>query len=132
MIDRAKHRCKALWINFPNAKRLEITTGQHTAEVRRKYIALAHEFVRARVAAGWKCPVVSMVIELANGQKYGWPISDKLTEVHHMRGRAGSLLLDQRYWLAVSKQGHRWIHSNIEKARALGWLCELGKWNVPT
>lgn len=30
----------------------------------------------------------------------------KCEDIHHMRGRSGALLLDTRYWLAVSRKGH--------------------------
>lgn len=51
------------------------------------------------------------------------------TQVHHMRGRIGRLLLDKRYWKPVSNDGHRWIHDNIEEARALGLICQRGEWH---
>lgn len=44
------------------------------------------------------------------------------TEVHHIRGRVGDLLLDETYWLAVSTEGHRWIHNNVAEARKKGWI----------
>lgn len=47
---------------------------------------------------------------------------------HHIRGRAGALLCDSRYWLAVSKRGHQLIHENPERARHLGWLAQKGDW----
>lgn len=53
----------------------------------------------------------------------------KATEVHHIRGRLGPLLEDQQYWLAVSTQGHRWIHNNPVKARELGFMAQPGDWN---
>lgn len=63
---------------------------------------------------------------------YGPGIARKRTEdVHHTRGRAGELLLDERFWLAVSRMGHDWIQKNPDKARAKGWLCERGQWNKP-
>ena len=42
------------------------------------------------------------------------------TDVHHMRGRVGTLFLDTRYWLAVSREGHR----KIEESPA--WAYEMG------
>ena len=51
------------------------------------------------------------------------------SEVHHKRGRLGPLLVDKRYWLAVSAQGHRWIHEHPEEARRRGWLAKPGQWN---
>lgn len=50
------------------------------------------------------------------------------TDIHHVRGRIGKLLMDQRYWLAVSRKGHRWIHDNIEEARKRGWIAQRGDW----
>lgn len=44
------------------------------------------------------------------------------TEVHHMKGRATiELLLDKRYWLPVSRPGHRRIELNPEWAKAKGF-----------
>lgn len=54
----------------------------------------------------------------------------RANQVHHMRGRHGALLLDERYWLAVSQAGHNWITAHPKQARARGFLCELGKWGV--
>lgn len=53
------------------------------------------------------------------------------TQCHHTRGRRGALLLDKRFWVAVSDAGHRWIHSNPQEARSLGLLCDKGQWNTP-
>lgn len=44
------------------------------------------------------------------------------TEIHHIRGRIGDLLLNESYWLAVSVDGHKWIHDNVNLAREKGWI----------
>jgi len=44
------------------------------------------------------------------------------TEIHHMNGRENDRLNDRVYWLAVSREGHQWIHSNPQQARECGWL----------
>lgn len=49
---------------------------------------------------------------------------------HHMRGRLGPLLLDERFWLAVSRPGHDWIHTNPKEAEKLGFI-DLKNWNKP-
>lgn len=46
----------------------------------------------------------------------------RATEIHHTNGRENDRLLDRSYWLAVSREGHQWIHNNPKKARELGWL----------
>ncbi len=50
------------------------------------------------------------------------PCVNRATEVHHVRGRSGNYLLDQRYWLAICQMCHAWIHDNAKKARQLGLL----------
>lgn len=60
----------------------------------------------------WFCPVM-------------WELKKRqvaVTEVHHKRGRTGKLLRDQRYWLAISRSGHDWVHQNPRLAREKGWL----------
>jgi len=47
-------------------------------------------------------------------------------DVHHMRGRIGGLLNDQRWWLPVCRAHHEWIHRHPDTARKLGYL---GPWN---
>lgn len=46
------------------------------------------------------------------------------TDVHHKH--AGSnrskYFLDVSTWLAVSREGHKWIHENTKKAKELGFL----------
>ncbi len=44
------------------------------------------------------------------------------TQIHHMKGRAGSLYLDKRFWLAVSAEGHSFIHANPKIALERGWM----------
>lgn len=49
-------------------------------------------------------------------------------DIHHIRGKIGSRFLDERYWLAVSRKGHDWIHDNEEEASKKGWyLSRLEK-----
>lgn len=43
------------------------------------------------------------------------------TDVHHRKGRIGKLLLDTKYWLAVSREGHQKIEENPEWAYAMGY-----------
>ena len=51
------------------------------------------------------------------------------TDVHHLRGRAGKLLMDGFYWMPVCRSCHDWIGANPVKARAIGCLCQSGEWN---
>lgn len=47
------------------------------------------------------------------------------TEVHHIKGR-NRFYLDVSTWLAVSREGHEFIHNNVAIAREKGWL-EYGR-----
>lgn len=50
------------------------------------------------------------------------PITGKpTTDVHHMKGRIGRLLLDTRYWVALSRDGHKYVEENPEWAKANGY-----------
>ena len=53
------------------------------------------------------------------------------TEIHHSRGRAGSLLTDTRYFIGLCSKAHRWVHENPEQARKMALLCVRGEWNKP-
>lgn len=44
------------------------------------------------------------------------------TEVHHMKGRVGSLLWNQDFFLWVCRVHHDQIHQNPKEARKNGWL----------
>lgn len=115
---------------LPPRKPIRAVSKAKAVELR-LYRQEARAFVAAAKARGERCGVVAAVKELRDGMKYGHPISDAMNEVHHQRGRLGSLLRDQRFWRAVSKQGHRWLHSNINKARAMGFMAAPGEWNKP-
>lgn len=67
----------------------------------RIYLKIAKEFIKDKY-----CPVT------------GTPA----TEVHHINGRIGKLLTDETYFLAVSTEGHRWIHANVNEARSKGLI----------
>lgn len=45
----------------------------------------------------------------------------KCVECHHMKGRIGDLLLDERFWLPVSVEGHRRIENNPDWAKENGY-----------
>jgi hypothetical protein len=49
------------------------------------------------------------------------------TDIHHVRGRVGPLLLDQRSFIYVCRTAHQWIGNNPAKAKELGLI--QGPWN---
>lgn len=50
----------------------------------------------------------------------GWRL--RTSEVHHIQGRKGDRLLDSSLWLAVSSEGHKWIHDNPNLSKQKGWM----------
>ena len=53
----------------------------------------------------------------------------RATQVHHVFGRRGKLLLWEPGWKFVSMDGHLWIENNKKLARQLGLLAPVGKYN---
>lgn len=69
--------------------------------------------------------------EWKNGKACCFPNCTKeAADVHHWRGRIGSLLTDERYWLPVCRTHHRWIGDNPNEARCMGLLAPTGLWNT--
>jgi hypothetical protein len=46
----------------------------------------------------------------------------RATEVHHTNKRNGERLNDLHFWLAVSREGHEYIHANPIESKEKGWL----------
>ena len=46
------------------------------------------------------------------------------TDVHHKKSRVGKMLLDTRYWMAVSRTAHQRIHQFPKWAREKGYLLD--------
>lgn len=76
-------------------------TSNTMVEKLKEYSRLKKEFIKGKT-----CP------EYPN-----LPVED----IHHMRGREGSLLLDTRYWMAVSRKAHIKITNNPAWARSKGY-----------
>lgn len=87
---------------------------------RAEYKRRARQFILRQAATNPVCPVALAILK----RKL------LIEDVHHMRGRNGSLLLDERFWLAVSRAGHDWIHTNLAEADRLGFI-DLQNWNKP-
>ena len=111
---------KALWTQFAAPVRGPENFRKHDRPTRVRSVSWSlagrvREYAKARKAfvAGKRCAVFPDL---------------PAEEVHHSRGRFGALLLDERYWVAVSRDGHRWIHANVTEARERGWICAKGDW----
>jgi len=50
------------------------------------------------------------------------PITKKqTTDIHHKKGRIGDLLLDTKYWVALSREGHKYVEDNPIWAKENGY-----------
>jgi hypothetical protein len=53
------------------------------------------------------------------------PITKKpTTDIHHKKGRVGSLLLDTRFWIALSREGHKFVEENPIWAKENGYSLD--------
>lgn len=110
---RTVPRPKALWVSMTNSKK---SHGKKLAGQLARYAALKRQWIFENAKDG-RCQRCSCK-------------RDRM-DIHHKRGRLGRLLLDVRHWSYVCAKCHLWIHTNLEDARAEGWICERGLWNVP-
>lgn len=46
------------------------------------------------------------------------------TDIHHKRGRIGNLLLDTRYWVALSREGHKYVEEHPDWAKQNGFSLD--------
>jgi hypothetical protein len=53
---------------------------------------------------------------------YGVLACPRSTQIHHKKGRVGALLTDPAYFMAVSNEGHRYIHDNPKESYERGWM----------
>ena len=115
---RIKPRAQAIWTQMPGAVVSEKIPRRRLAAISERMRLKLSRYFRARQLFLLTHPTCAVDPER------------KSVEAHHMRGRLGELLLDQRFWLPVSAEGHRWIHEHPAAARQNGWLCAAGEWNV--
>jgi hypothetical protein len=45
-------------------------------------------------------------------------------QVHHKKGRSGKMLLEEKYFMAVSQAGHDWIRDNAAEALEKGYVIK--------
>lgn len=45
---------------------------------------------------------------------------EKATDLHHAKGRTGSLLTDERYFKALCRSHHMWVEVNPDDAKSMG------------
>ena len=50
------------------------------------------------------------------------PITNQpTTDIHHKKGRVGSLFLNTDFWIALSREGHKFVEENPEWAKENGY-----------
>jgi len=46
------------------------------------------------------------------------------SDVHHKKGRTGKLFLDTTFWIALSREGHKFVEENPEWAKLNGYSLD--------
>ncbi len=46
------------------------------------------------------------------------------TDIHHKKGRVGSLYLNTTHWVALSREGHKFVEENPEWAKENGYSLD--------
>lgn len=125
----------ALWLSLPNARKAaQLARGRAKAakpgKDRRKPIRPVSK-AQARRNRAYK--VTADKFRLENPWCHGCARVFKVptrptTEVHHLRGRRGPLLIDVRFLIPLCSTCHRWTHDNPDTARRVGLICERGEW----
>ncbi len=92
----------------------QVCDFQMTAEVIKKPYRIPKR-TKDRVLDEKEYAIKSKEFLLINSQCAVFP-ELKAIEVHHIKGRSGKMLLNEKYWLPVSREGHNKIGSNPEWA----------------
>lgn len=129
-------RKPALWTTIPSSLKPRTLKRQpKPAKPPRKRIKAQSKRGKSRMAAYKELRAAWLLLD---GHRYceacwqiEWNYPRPATDVHHLRGRAGSLLLNRRYWLAVCRPCHQWIGANPAKAREYRLIAPVGQWNKP-
>lgn len=112
--------CKSCWLKISSSKQLK---SKNDTPTRKPIKSSAH---RIKIVSGKK------LIELKEYRvvRDGYLSANKICEhpecknlsedLHHAKGRVGSLLIDVRYFKALCRRCHRWVEDNPEEAKALG------------
>jgi hypothetical protein len=50
-------------------------------------------------------------------------------QIHHLRGRLKTLLLDERFWVSLCASAHELVRDHPDVARRMGLLCAKGDWH---
>ena len=114
------------------AKRCEFHYKKHRAEVNAEKNAGKEKKVQKPIARRSKKRTIEELqynadvkVYLGKPENQICPITkQKTTEVHHKKGRIGKLLLDQRFWIALSTEGHRQVELNPEWAKENGFSLD--------
>ncbi len=82
----------------------------------KEYAKLRNEFLKAN-------PICRVWLD-ENPEAELRPSSAIACDIHHMKSRVGKMLLDTRYWMAVSRTAHQRIHAFPKWAREKGYLLD--------
>lgn len=126
---KAKKQPKPLKRTPLKAKQTKIkAVSRKRAKQLRDYSTLRKRFLAENPVCGWWLKMRGQDFQHLE-QRGGCYWSAGLEEyallscdIHHRNSRIGEKLNDTSDWIAVSRDGHNWIHSHPRDARVLGLL----------
>lgn len=131
ILNRQRKHGPALWVSLRDAKKpaqAQSATKPVKTPPRARRSARRRSKRMAKLMAYYRERKASFLNAYPKCAVYKWEFAN---QIHHIRGRAGTLLLDERFWIAVSISGHALIHDDIERARRMLYICPRGEWNTP-
>lgn len=112
--------CKSCWLKISSYKQLK---SKNDTPTRKPIKSSAHRIksVSDKKLIELKEYRVLRDGYLATHKVCEHPECKNLSEdLHHAKGRVGSLLTDVRYFKALCRRCHRWVEENPEQAKAFG------------
>lgn len=124
---------KALWLQLPRFKPAEQVDSDELTLYQRNRFVPTRRSARAQQELVYQARVREWLRQPENRWcRVSLVLSGRrmpASQCHHYQGRRGMLLLYEPFWIPVSWEGHRWIDEHRQRARELGLLCPLGRYN---
>jgi len=67
---------------------------------------------------------------MAHALVYPGETPRRAVDIHHRNGTIGTLLTDEKHWIAICRNCHSFCHTFIKRARELGLIAPVGQWNT--
>jgi len=104
-------------VDCQNSRVLEISEKQ---KIKKEFIKIP-QISKKRQVQQLKYSVLRIEF-LGKMENKACPITGlETTDIHHKKGRVGSLYLDTKFWVALSREGHKFVEENPIWAKENGY-----------